>query len=348
MLVIMKNGCSKDEASKVVEAIESMGYKAHPIYGDRQVVIGVTSNTGTVGEGKLGQMQGVEKVVRVSQPFKLVGRDFHPEDTRFNVGNVEIGSDTFTVMAGPCSVESEEQTVRIAKAVKAAGADMLRGGAYKPRTSPYSFQGLGVEGLKILATAREETGLPVITEVMDVRTLDDVCEYADMLQIGTRNMQNYDLLKAIGRTGMPVMLKRGFAATIDEWLLAAEYIMDAGSSKVLLCERGLRGFDKYTRNTLDLNAVPVVQKLSHLPVLVDPSHGTGYTYLVSPLARAALAVGANAMMVEVHDKPEEALSDGQQALLPHQFEELMQQLKAMAPIMGKRLQGVDAAKEEAA
>ena len=343
MLVIMELDRTREEAEAVINQIEDLGYKAHPIYGDRQTVIGVTSNTGTVGEGKLRQMKGVEKVVRVSQPFKLVGREFHPENTRFNVSGVEIGPDTFTVMAGPCSVESEDQTVRIAKAVKAGGGDMLRGGAYKPRTSPYSFQGLGEDGLKILATAREETGLPVITEVMDARTLDTVCKYADMLQIGTRNMQNYDLLKEIGKAGKPVMLKRGYASTIDEWLLAAEYIMDAGTKEVLLCERGLRGFDKYTRNTLDLNAVPVVQKLTHLPILVDPSHGTGYTYLVAPMARAALAAGANAMMVEVHDKPEEALSDGQQALLPTQFAELMQQLRAIAPVLGKKMAGVKSA-----
>ncbi|MEW6188874.1 MAG: 3-deoxy-7-phosphoheptulonate synthase, partial [Actinomycetota bacterium] len=280
---------------------------------------------------------GVEKVMRVLKPYKLVNREVKPEDTVVKLKDAVIGGGYFTVIAGPCSVETEEQVLTTAKAVKRAGASILRGGAFKPRTSPYSFQGLGKEGLKILAEARRETGLPVVTEVMDTRDVDLVADYADMLQIGARNMQNFLLLKAVGAAPKPVLLKKGFSNTIDEFLMAAEYIMRAGNENVVLCERGIRTFETYTRNTLDLSAVPVIKDLSHLPVVVDPSHATGRSDLIEPLSLAALAVGADGIMVEVHPHPEEALCDGSQSLTFDAFNNMMRKIKPLAKILGKKM-----------
>jgi len=298
---------------------------------------------GAIGDKKpervqqIEAMEGVEKIVHILQPYKLAGREFHPEPSVVSVGPVRVGPDTLTVIAGPCAVESEEQILTVAEAVKEAGATMLRGGAFKPRTSPYSFQGLAEEGLKLLALARERTGLPVVTEVMNPQDVELVASYADVLQIGARNMQNFPLLREVGRTNKPVLLKRGLAATIEEWLMAAEYIMSAGNHNVILCERGIRTFETATRNTLDLNAVPVVKHLSHLPIIVDPSHGTGKWPYVIPMARAAVAAGADGLIVEVHPRPEEAVSDGQQSLKPEKFRELMQEVSAIAAVLGRQL-----------
>src|SRR5690606_15445805 len=282
-------------------------------------------------------MDGVERCVRIVQPYKLASRQFRPEPTGVEVGGRRIGGSELTVIAGPCAVESEEQIVTAARMVKEAGATMLRGGAFKPRTSPYSFQGLAEEGLRLLAVARAETGLPVVTEVMDTEDVELVAEYADMLQIGARNMQNFPLLKEAGRSGKPVLLKRGLSATIEEWLMAAEYIISAGNPNVVLCERGIRTFETATRNTLDLNAVPVVKELSHLPIIVDPSHGTGKWRYVTPMARAAVAAGADGLMVEVPPDPENAVSDGQQSLKPEKFRELMREVRAAARALGREL-----------
>jgi 3-deoxy-7-phosphoheptulonate synthase len=279
------------------------------------------------------------EVIQVSHPYKLVSREFRPEDTVFDVGGVQVGGPDLVVIAGPCSVESYEQTLSIAKAVKAAGAHMLRGGAYKPRTSPYSFQGLGVEGLKILARVREETGLPVVSEALDIDVLDRVVEYSDMVQIGARNMQNFTLLKRAGRCARPVLLKRGANATIEELLLAAEYILDQGNEQVVLCERGIRTFTDHTRNTLDVAIIPAVKQISHLPIIADPSHAAGRRDKVAALSRSALAVGSDGLMIEVHDEPHEALSDGNQALLPDEFSDLMEGVRSLAPVLKRRVPG---------
>jgi 3-deoxy-7-phosphoheptulonate synthase len=282
-------------------------------------------------------MNGVDKLVPILQQFKLVRREFKNQDTIVKVGNIAIGGEQLHVMAGPCAVESRQQLIEVAHQVKAAGATMLRGGAYKPRTSPYAFQGLEEEGLKILAEAREQTGLPIVTEVVDPRTVELVANYADMLQIGARNMQNFFLLKEVAKINKPVLLKRGPSATIEEWLMAAEYIMAGGNYDVVLCERGIRTYETYTRNTLDLNAVPAVKHLSHLPVIVDPSHGTGKWKMVAPMARASVAAGADGLMVEVHCNPSEAMSDGPQTLTPENFRVLMQEIQQIAPVMGRKL-----------
>jgi 3-deoxy-7-phosphoheptulonate synthase len=333
MLVVMKMGATVEEIDKVVHEIESHGLKAHPIAGAQRTAIGVTGNIGIVEPGLLESKAGVLEVISVSHPYKLVSREFKPDDSIIEVGGVRFGGDELVVIAGPCSVESYEQTLGIARSVKEAGAHMLRGGAYKPRTSPYSFQGLGREGLEILARVREETGLPVVTEALDIDVLDDVAELADMVQIGARNMQNYTLLRRAGRCGRPVLLKRGMNATLTELLLAAEYILDQGNEQVVLCERGIRTFADHTRNTLDVSAIPAVQRISHLPIIADPSHAAGQREKVLPLSRAAVAVGADGLMIEVHDKPEKALSDGNQALLPDQFAKLMDEIRALAPVL---------------
>ena len=329
MLIVMDQKATQAEIDAVVAAVESKGFVARPIPGGDRVSIGVLHNKGVVDPSLFLGYSGVKDVVPVTRPYKLVSREVQQEDTIVQIGDVAIGNGTFTIIAGPCAIESEKQALTIAAAVKKSGAKLFRGGAYKPRTSPYSFQGLGEEGLKILARVREEFGLPVVTEVMDESTFDLVVEYADVIQIGTRNMQNFSLLRRAGRAGRPVFLKRGMSATIDEWLMAAEYILEGGNREVILCERGVRTFVHHSRNTLDLSAIPVVRKESHLPIVVDPSHAAGRRDQVIPLSRAAAAVGAQGLMVEVHHNPEESLSDGAQSLYPDQFEELSRQVEAI-------------------
>lgn len=323
MLIVMKKGATDESVQRVVEAAEKRGYTARPIPGGDRVSIGILYNKGSVDAGRFLGLEGVKEVIPVTKPYKLVSREFKSDNTVVTVGSVKFGDGSMPVLAGPCAIESEEQALTIATAVKKAGAVMFRGGAFKPRTSPYDFQGLGKKGLEILAKVREETGLPVATEVMDVENFDLVEEYADVVQIGTRNMQNFSLLKRAGRSSRPVILKRGMSAMLQEWLMAAEYIMEEGNSQVILCERGVRTFVRHSRNTLDLSVVPAVKKESHLPIILDPSHAAGVRDLVIPLACASVAVGSDGLMVEVHHKPEEAMSDGAQSLYPDQFEKLM-------------------------
>ncbi len=330
MFIAMKPHATQAEFDAVVEKVRALGLTPHPISGTERRVVAVVGNTGAVDPDDFGMLPGVAEALRVSQPFKLVSREVKEEGTVIDVGGVEIGGRAITVMAGPCSVESREQILETAHAVKAAGARILRGGAWKPRTSPYEFQGLREEGLKLLALAREETGLKVITEVMSTDTVDLVASYADILQVGARNMQNYALLERLGQVRKPVMLKRGLSGTIKEWLMAAEYIVSKGNPDVMLCERGIRTFETATRNTLDINAIPVVKSLSHLPVIVDPSHGIGIRKHVAAIARAGIAAGADGIMVEVHPKPEKALSDGHQSLAIPEFAELMREVRVIA------------------
>jgi len=337
MLIVMEQGVSQANVDLVCEKIHAMGYRAHPIPGSLRTAIGITGNQGALDPVEFEALPGVKAALQVTQPFKLVSREAKQEDTSITVGGRTIGGGRFSVIAGPCAVESLEQTVSVARAVKEAGAHFLRGGAYKPRTSPYSFQGLGEEGLKILAKARQETGLPVVTEALDTESIDRVAEYADIIQIGARNMQNFALLKRAGRCRRPVLLKRGMSATLEELLMSAEYIAAEGNYQIFLCERGVRTFSTHTRYTLDLAAVPAVKSASHLPIIVDPSHGTGRRDKVCPLARAAAAVGADGIMVEVHDNPDRALSDGSQSLLPAQFKKLMDEIRAIAGFVGMRL-----------
>lgn len=327
MLVVMDKAATPDEVDSVVTAIESKGFTARPIPGGQRVAIGVLHNHGHIEASLFLGLPGVKEVIPVTKPYKLVSREFQPDDTVVRLGDVAIGNGHLAIIAGPCAIESMEQALTIARHVKSAGAQLFRGGAFKPRTSPYSFQGLGEEGLKILAQVRAETGMPVVTEAMDHEVFDLVEAYADVIQIGTRNMQNFTLLRRAGRTDKPILLKRGLSATIEEWLMAAEYIMEAGNAKVILCERGVRTFAHHSRNTLDLSAIPVVQKESHLPIIVDPSHAAGRRAQVVPLSRAAVAVGAHGLMVEVHNKPEVALSDGAQSLYPEQFAQLCRQIE---------------------
>ena len=335
MLVVMKPHATESEIARVVEKVRALGLTPHPIPGAQRVAIGVTGNRAGIDPAQFEIMPGVADAIRVSQPFKLVSREVKEEDTVIDVGGVPLGGNALAVMAGPCSVESREQILEAAHAVKAAGARFLRGGAFKPRTSPYEFQGLAEEGLKLLALAREETGLKIVTEVMDAETLPMVADYADVLQIGARNMQNSSLLKQLGQVRRPVLLKRGPSATIKEWLMAAEYVVAGGNYQVALCERGIRTFETMTRNTLDLNAVPVLKALTHLPVIVDPSHGIGLRAHVAAMARAGIAAGADGIIVEVHPCPEKALSDGQQSLLPREFEDLMAQVRVIAGAVGR-------------
>lgn len=333
MLIVMKIDATPREVEEVTSRVEARQLKAHPIAGVQRTAIGITGNIGVVDAALFESLDGVLEVIQVSHPYKLVSREFKPNDTIVNVSGVEFGGASLPIIAGPCSVESYEQTLRIAHHVKAAGAHLLRGGAYKPRTSPYSFQGLGVEGLKILAKVRQETGLPVVTEALDIDVLDKVAEYADMVQIGARNMQNYSLLRRAGQCGRPILLKRGMSATVTELLLAAEYILDQGNDQVVLCERGIRTFADHTRNTLDISAIPAVKRISHLPIIVDPSHAAGVRHKVMPLSMAAVAGGADGLIVEVHDRPEEARSDGNQALLPEQFSELCESVRRLASVL---------------
>lgn len=333
VIVVMKEGATTQEIESVAKLLKQKGLGVHLSEGAEKTIIGVIGAKERVRELPVESMPGVEKVVAVSLPFKLASRQFHPENTTILIGDHLVGGDVPTIMAGPCSIESREGTIDIAKRVKAAGGNMLRGGAFKPRSSPYSFQGLGEVGLQYMAEARDITGLPIVSEVMEPDTVDLLVKYVDVLQIGARNMQNYPLLKAVGKTNTPVLLKRGFSNTIEEWLMSAEYILAEGNPNVILCERGIRTFETYTRNTLDLNAVPVVQHLSHLPVIVDPSHGVGKWKYVTAMARASIAAGAQGVIVEVHPNPAEALSDGPQTLTLEKFETMVEQVNQIANVL---------------
>jgi 3-deoxy-7-phosphoheptulonate synthase len=338
MLVMMHAQATPEEIGAVCRKIEEMGYRAHPIPGAVRTAIGITGNTGSVEPAALQAMAGVADCIPVSKPYKLVGRELKEEDTVIDLGDgVRVGGPVLTIIAGPCAIEGREQAFAIAAAVREAGARLFRGGAYKPRTSPYAFQGLAEEGLKILAEVRVEFRLKIVTEAIDNESLELVERYADVIQIGARNMQNFSLLKRAGRSAKPVLLKRGLSATLEEFLMAAEYILAEGNYNVILCERGVRTFANHTRNTLDLSVVPAVKRLSHLPILVDPSHGTGRREKVLPLSRAAVAVGADGLLVEVHHQPDQALSDGYQSILPAQFEQLMSEIRPIAAVVNRQV-----------
>jgi len=337
MIVVMKCEASISQVSAVIKGIEELGFKAHPSKGAERTIIGVIGSNRTVSLEALSDLPGVEQIVHIAKPFKLVNREFKPADTVISINGVTIGGLEAVVMAGPCAVESRDQLLKAAHAVKDAGAKILRGGAFKPRTSPYDFQGLGESGLELLAEARKETGLAVVTEVMTPSDVSLVASYADILQVGARNMQNYSLLEAVGRAGRPVLLKRGMMSTIEELLMSAEYIFSAGNSEVMVCERGIRTFERYTRNTLDISAIPVIKKYSHLPVIVDPSHSTGDRAFVRSASCAAIAAGADGLIVEVHPSPETALCDGPQSLRIPEFAEMMTQLEAIAAAIGRRI-----------
>ena len=337
MLVVMRQNASPEEIRGVVAAIEARGFKAHPIPGAQRTAIGITGNRGAVDAPVFESLPGVLEVIPVTHAYKLVSREVKTEDSVVLIGGVPVGGPGLVVAAGPCAVESYDQMLTVARRVKQAGGHLLRGGAFKPRTSPYSFQGLGEEGLRILAAAREETGLPVVTEALDAEGIDLIERYADCIQIGARNMQNFSLLKRAGKAKKPVLLKRGLAATLEEFLMSAEYVLSEGNYEVVLCERGVRTFSDFSRNTLDLAVVPAVKAASHLPILVDPSHGTGRRDKVSPLSRAAVAVGADGLIVEVHHDPNTALSDGPQSITPDMFDQLLRDLRQIAPVIGRQL-----------
>ena len=335
MLIVMKPEATDKQVEEVLKVIRDLGFKPHAMPGATRTAIGITGNQGAIDPGNFENLAGVAEAIRVSKPYKLVSRDLKHEDTIVRVGDAEIGGLDPAIIAGPCAVESLEQTMEIAEVIASCGVKFFRGGAFKPRTSPYSFQGLGKEGLEILARVREQFGLKIVTEVLDTDTADMVEEYADVMQVGARNMQNFSLLRRVGQASKPVMLKRGMAATLEELLLAGEYIMAEGNYNVIFCERGVRTFADHTRNTLDLSLVPAVQNRSHLPIIVDPSHGTGKRHKVIPLARAAIAVGADGIMVEVHNHPERALSDGPQALLPDMFKQLVEEVRLISGVLAE-------------
>jgi 3-deoxy-7-phosphoheptulonate synthase len=339
MLVVMKAQATPEQIQAVCTYIEQLGFRAHPLPGAQRTAIGITGNKGEVERGNLEELSGVAEVIRVSKAYKLASRDVKEEDTiiQFPGTDATIGGRDLAIVAGPCSIESRDQAFEIAEKVAAAGAQFFRGGAYKPRTSPYAFQGLGVEALRIMAEIRDRFGLRIVTEAIDNETLELVAEWADVIQIGARNMQNFSLLKKAGKLRKPVLLKRGLSATLEEFLMSAEYIMSEGNYQVILCERGVRTFADHTRNTLDLSIVPAVQRLSHLPILVDPSHGTGKRDSVLPMARAAVATGCDGVLVEVHNHPEKALSDGPQSIYPDQFVRMMDELEQIAPVVARRL-----------
>lgn len=330
MVIVMKQNAPKEVIEKIEKKMISLGCEVHRSQGANHCILGLVGDTRNINPSQIEANEHVQKLLIVQHPFKLAGRAFHPEDTIIDVDGVKIGGGNTCIIAGPCSVESEEQLMTIAKAVKASGANMLRGGAYKPRTSPYSFQGMEEEGLKLLRKAKELTGLPIVTEIMDEINFDIVEEYADILQIGARNMQNFSLLKRAGKSHRPILLKRGLCATFEELLMSAEYIMSKGNQNVILCERGIRTFETYTRNTLDISAVPALKELSHLPVLIDPSHAAGRWSMIEPLSKAAVACGADALMIEVHHQPELAVSDGAQSLKPEKFEHLMREIEKIS------------------
>ena len=337
MIVVMKQGATRNQVVNVMARIEQMGCQAHVSEGKERTIIGIIGNGRPLDREQIERLDGVERSVPVLRPFKLSSRDFHPQDTIVPINGISVGGKKLVIMAGPCAVENEEQILETARVVRSAGAHMLRGGAFKPRTSPYSFQGLGEDGLKLLAQAREQTGLAVVTEVMSPEQVPLVTAYADILQIGARNMQNYALLHAVGEAQRPVLLKRGMMSTVEELLMSAEYILSHGNDRIMLCERGIRTFEKYTRNTLDINAVPLLKQLTHLPVIVDPSHATGKWELVSAMSKAAVAAGADGLIIEVHPHPEQAMSDGAQSLKPEVFRRLMEELQAIARAVGREL-----------
>ncbi|HUU64404.1 MAG TPA: 3-deoxy-7-phosphoheptulonate synthase [Dehalococcoidia bacterium] len=337
MFIVMHQGHTEKELTDILERLTQMGFTGHVSQGVERTVVGVVGRTNPELKETLELWPGVDDVVPISRPHKLAGREFQSEDSVIKVGDVTIGGEALVVIAGPCAVETEEQLLQSARAVKAAGANILRGGAFKPSTSPYSFRGLGKDGLELLAQARRETGMPVITEVMAPHDVELVLRYADILQVGARNMQNFTLLDEVGKSQMPVMLKRGLSATIQEWLLSAEYILAQGNRQVMLCERGIRTFETYTRNTMDISAIPVIKKLSHLPIIADPSHGTGKWHLVTPVSLAAVAAGADGLMVEVHPNPEHALKDGAQSLTFENFQQLMAQVVPVAASVGRKM-----------
>ncbi len=336
MIIIVKNNGSKKQLDNLTDWIKSMGLDIHYSKGETSTVLGVIGDTSKVDIDLLRSLDIVENVTRIQEPYKKANRKFHPEDTIIDVGGNLIGSNHFHMIAGPCSVESETQIIEIAKAVKAAGATLLRGGAFKPRTSPYAFQGMRAEGIKLLLEAKAETGMPIVTEIMSISHLDSFRD-VDVIQVGARNMQNFELLKELGKTDKPILLKRGFANTIEEWLMSAEYIMSEGNEKVMLCERGIRTFEPSTRNTLDLSAIPVLKELTHLPIIVDPSHASGLARLVPPLSLAAVGAGADGLIIEVHNNPSKALCDGAQSITPAQFETLAGKVKTMLPLVGKEM-----------
>ncbi|HJR07261.1 MAG TPA: 3-deoxy-7-phosphoheptulonate synthase [Pyrinomonadaceae bacterium] len=333
MLIVMKADATERDVAEVVRVVTGLGFKAHPLPGANRTAIAVTGNQGAVDATHFETMSGVAEAIRVTKPYKLISLDLKPDKTVVRVGDAAIGGEELALIAGPCAIESRAQAFAIAEIVRRSGARFFRGGAYKPRTSPYAFQGLGEEGLRILADVREAYGLKIVTEALDEHGVDLVERYGDVLQLGARNMQNFSLLKRAGRSSLPVLLKRGLAATLDEWLLAAEYIMAEGNYNVILCERGIRTFAQHTRNTLDLAAIPAVRRVSHLPVVIDPSHGTGKNYMVTPLARAGVATGADGLIIEVHDQPERALSDGAQALTLEQYEQLVREVRAIHEVI---------------
>ena len=337
MVIVFKPNGPQETKAGIKQKLENQGYMINEITGIGNTIFGIIGDTSALDINQLRIYDCVEKVLRVSEPFKRANRAFHPEDSIINVGGVPIGGRKIQVMAGPCSVESEEQVIAVAKSVKMGGASLLRGGAFKPRTSPYSFQGLKELGLDYLKAAREETGLPIVTEIMSADKIERFVEDVDVIQVGARNMQNFELLKELGKIRTPILLKRGLSATIEEWIMSAEYIMAGGNENVILCERGVRTFETFTRNTLDLSAIPAVKKLSHLPVIVDPSHAAGLWWMVEPLAKAAVAVGADGLLIEVHNDPEHAKCDGAQSLKPERFAHLMGELKGIAQIVGRDL-----------
>jgi 3-deoxy-7-phosphoheptulonate synthase len=337
MIIVLKSGSTQADVDYISEKLHEKGLKVHVSQGEERTIIGAIGDERILREAALAAYPAVEKVLPILKPFKLASRDFHKEDTRVAVGDTVIGSDEISVIAGPCSVETREGLLEVARSVKKSGAKLLRGGAFKPRSSPYAFQGLGEEGLKYLAEARDETGLKVVTELMDPRDAELVDRYADMIQIGARNMSNFDLLKEVGKLKKPVLLKRGLSSTVKEWLMSAEYILDEGNMEVILCERGIRTFETDTRNTLDLSSVPLVQSMSHLPIIVDPSHAVGRVDLVAPMCMAAVAAGTDGLLIEVHENPEEALCDGPQSLRLDDFTSLMKSLRSLAKALGREM-----------
>ena len=338
MIIVMKTTATSKDVEKVSKIITDKGLKVSVVNGTEQSVIGVIGDTTKIDPRAIEVDMAVDHVMRVSEPYKLANRAFHPDDTIVDVAGVKVGGDNLALIAGPCSVESEEQVIEIAKAAKKAGANILRGGAFKPRTSPYAFQGMGSSGLDILVAAKKATGLPICSELMDAQYLDEFNEKVDLIQIGARNMQNFNLLKKVGAgTKKPILLKRGLSATFEEWIMSAEYIMANGNPNVILCERGIRTFETYTRNTLDLQAIPVIKKLTHLPIIIDPSHAGGKWWLVEPMAKASIAAGCDGLMIEVHNNPEKALCDGPQSLRPEKYEELLKQINKIADVVGKKV-----------
>ena len=337
MIIVLKKGTAQKDIDSLTQMLTDEGVQVNPVIGTDITILGLVGDTTQVDPNRVESYDCVDRIMHVAEPFKKANRMFHPENSVIDVAGVPVGGKGLAVMVGPCSVESREQVTGIAKAVKAAGGNILRGGAFKPRTSPYAFQGLKYEGLELLCAAREETGLPIVSEIMSPFDLDVFVEKVDLIQVGARNMQNFDLLRQLGRTKKPILLKRGLSATIEEWLMSAEYILSEGNPNVILCERGIRTFETYTRNTVDLGAIPAVKKLSHLPVIVDPSHGTGKAWMVEPLARAAIAVGADGVMIEVHNDPVHALCDGQQSITPDMFAQVMADIRVIAKAVGREV-----------